>query len=269
MSAQHTCTPIRYTIVTTCLILRFPLFPAKWVLNLVRRDSTGYLKVFSSTRNQDVFNRSSQCCQLGGGFCIYHKCLSSTSQRFSVGLSCEKFGGQISNLLYNLLSRTIPQPFLLCGRVHYPVGRGHTIREQHVHERVYSLQRCLGRWYVSKQASITQASLLYFLPIVHPGVMRFPAKQCTWIFFLFSVGLSCSIVHPCCLHQWTSVIIGTLTLMPVYHCSLELLVNHNFIYIKLIYFTSSVSYQYAWKHDCGSEVIYLYGRKVGSGFFFL
>lgn len=132
--------------------------------------------MFSSTKNQDVFNRSNKSCQLGGGFCIYRNCLSSTSQRFSVGLSCEKFGGQISNLLCNPLSRTIPRPFLLYGRVHYPVGRGHTIREQHVHKRVYSLQQCLGRWYVSKQASITQASLLYFLPIGHHGVMCFPAN---------------------------------------------------------------------------------------------
>lgn len=132
------------------------------------------------TRHQDVFNRSFNpvSWEVGSAYIaiVYPAEILSWIELWEIWRPNQPLVVQPFISKHSSTLSALRQGALSCWK--RPDHQG-----QDVHERVYSLQQCLGRWYVSMQASITQASLLYFLPIVHPGVMCSPGKQCTWIFF--------------------------------------------------------------------------------------
>ena len=89
-------TPIRHTIMTTCLIIVGLPFAAKTALTHWDMDSTRPLKVCCGIWHQVVSSRSFKSCKLRDGASVDWTHLSSTPHRHSIVLKYEEFGGQVN-----------------------------------------------------------------------------------------------------------------------------------------------------------------------------
>ena len=83
-------------------------------------DSTRRLKVCCGIWHQDVSSRSFKSCKFRGGASMDRTCLSSTSNRCSLGSKSGEYSVCVC------APQTIPEPLLLCGTAHHPAERGHS-----------------------------------------------------------------------------------------------------------------------------------------------
>ena len=122
-------------------------------------------------------------------------CWSSTSHRCWIGLRSGEPGGRVNTLNWLLCSSNVPEALLLCGREHYPAGRGHC------HQGIpfpwkggHGLEQCLGSCYLQderfgclkvpdrfalQRRSLLLYNLLFLCYQVQSGFLK-PPKCCAF-----------------------------------------------------------------------------------------
>lgn len=191
---QCTCTPIRYTIMTTCLILCFPLFLSKWVL--IQWGGTP-LEIWSVSlvpgiKMISIDTLSPVICEVDSAYIavVYLGQPRDSPLDWVVSNSEAKSATCCATLCVEpfLDPSCFAAGFIILLEEASRTGNRMSMKECTACRNAKIVGMCQIRHPSPKYHSSS------FLPTAHSSVMCSPSKQCTWVYFHCSVALSSSSV---------------------------------------------------------------------------